>query len=173
MTPAIALFTIALILLQAGIKNQSPMDVILGKDRKKSKGEVEPFDSRASYETATDPNLRLQATPGAARAGTSTIDGHPVALWIVPYVKWARRHGWKGVVTSGYRPPWQVVTPSPGLPVAPQGKSNHSKLLFPGGAIDVTRPDEFAQALRSFPGPVPLKQGLAIGDPIHFSSTGR
>lgn len=172
MTPAIALFTIALILIKSGIDNVSPWDVLRGSKKKKAGGEISPFASMTTYEDATNLDTQLVPAPGR-HAGTVNIDGKPVALWIVPYVRWARKHGWRGVVTSGYRTTaQQAAVKSTYGPKAKPGTSNHERTLFPGGAIDVTDPDGFAQALRSFPGPVPLKQGTAIGDPIHFSSTG-
>jgi hypothetical protein len=168
MTPAIALLTIGFILLKAGWKNQNIVDVVLGRDIRKSTGNVSDGTDVTDSPASLVPQNNL-----TAHMGTAIIDGHPVALWIVPYVKWARNHGWRGQVTSGWRDPRQKVIPSPGLPVAPQGRSNHNSVAYPGGAIDVSSPYEFARALQSFPGPVALKQGTAIGDPIHFSATGR
>lgn len=104
--------------------------------------------------------------------GTTRFDGLPVSSWIVPILSWARNHGWGGKVTSGYRDPSEVVTPSPGLPVAPQGKSNHNRTYWPGGAVDVTNPDELESVLKRYARYPTLVRGTSIGDPIHFSATG-
>lgn len=170
MVPGIALLTMALILLRAGWKNQNVVDVVLGRDSRKTTGNVTPYEEGVAASTVAGPPSPVNEK---AHAGTVMIDGHPVALWIAPYVTWARNHGWRGQVTSGWRDPRQVVHPSPGLPVAPQGHSNHNTTLYPGGAVDVSDPEGFRKALASFPGPVALHQGTAIGDPVHFSSSGR
>jgi hypothetical protein len=31
------------------------------------------------------------------------FDGKPVAAWIAPALAYARQHGWKGTVNSGFR----------------------------------------------------------------------
>src|SRR3954464_15094011 len=45
--------------------------------------------------------LRKQFTE--AHHGVETFDGVPVAAWMVPSLRWARNHGWSGVVFSGFR----------------------------------------------------------------------
>src|ERR1700742_1005143 len=46
---------------------------------------------------------KVPTTTAAASAlkGLGTFDGHQVALWIIPYLVYARAHGWKGHVESG------------------------------------------------------------------------
>lgn len=119
-----------------------------------------------------------QATGPAGGGGLSMFDGVQVANWIIPALEWARRHGWTGHITSGYRSPDQVVTNPQGI-VAPQGHSNHNLTAYPGGAIDVGDPGARAagqalyQALLNYPGPRRLVWGgPAIGDWGHFSATG-
>ena len=41
----------------------------------------------------------------APRAGVITFDGRPVAAWFEPHLTWARQHGWKGTLQSGWRDP--------------------------------------------------------------------
>ncbi len=106
--------------------------------------------------------------------------GMPVAPWIRPRLVWARKHGWTGKVSSGWRSPaaqerlwadklagritWAVARP---------GTSNHEGLIYPRGAVDLTEPDEFARAMRAWPGRGPiLIRGIAT-EPWHFSATGR
>lgn len=110
--------------------------------------------------------------------GLGSFDGLPVANWIVPILNWAQQHGWHGRITSGYRPPGQVVTNAQGL-VAPQGHSNHNFTAYPGGAIDVGDPGAraagaaLAAVLAGYPGGRHLVWGgPVIGDWGHFSATG-
>jgi hypothetical protein len=108
------------------------------------------------------------------------LDGKPVAPWIYDRLLWARRQGWRGTVTSGYRSPaeqrrlwdeWRAGR-RPG-PVAFPGTSNHEKLGYPGGAVDVTDADTLARLMGRYPGRgQPLRRGIP-GEPWHFSLTGR
>lgn len=150
------------ILLVAGWQNRSLLDVALGRASTVKGGSPNP-EATAATTGGNPPSV----------GGTKSIDGHHVASWIVPIVIYARAHGWHGVVTSGYRDPREIVHPSPGLPVAPQGKSNHNKKTWPGGAVDVSDPDGFERAIQHYPGLFSVKRDPSIGDPIHFSSTGR
>lgn len=173
MTPGIALIIIAAILIKAGWKNQNIVDVALGRDTRNPDGNVD----------GGDPGTVTGGTGAAvvgAPSGTTLIDGKPVASWIVPYVRFARSHGWNGVVTSGYRSNALQSSLYNDLlagrrrgPVAEPGKSNHNYIVFPRGAIDVSDPDGFQRALNQFVGPVPLRRDPTIGDPVHFSVTGR
>ncbi len=106
------------------------------------------------------------------------FQGREIADWILPILKYAQRNGWAGSITSGYRPPDQVVSNSSGI-VAPQGQSNHNSLAYPGGAIDVGDPTARAQgsalnaALQGYPGKPPLVWGgPVINDWGHFSADG-
>lgn len=183
MTPALGFIILGAILLKAGFKNQNIVDVILGRETENPKGKVpSTADILAGIGEGdlgglTDtPVIPSTDAPSGMPSGTVQFDGVPVAAWIVPQLRWARSHGWKGRVTSGWRDPRRKITPSPGLPVAPQGKSNHNRTTWPGGAVDVTDADGLERVLRSG-GPLApgrsLKRGTAIGDPIHFSATGR
>lgn len=164
---AFALVTIGAIALYAGIKGLSIAEVFSGEKGSTldPKGGTTAQSILASVPGADAPLLTEGPTSGS-------FDGHRVAGWIIPQLKYARKHGWHGRVQSGYRDPNQVVTPSPGLPVAPQGQSNHNSLVYPGGAVDVTDADGLERALMSYSGPHKLVRGTAIGDPIHFSATG-
>lgn len=174
MVPAIALLTIGYILLRAGWFKQSLTEAALGKVGTTPRPVFDP--SNVTEQRIAGGSLAGPPAPNSPAkmgGGVKSFDGKPVARWIIPWLTFARRHGWKGVVTSGYRDPNVVVTPSPGLPVAPQGQSNHNKTTFPGGAVDVSDPEGLEHALKKFPGPVPLRRDPAIRDPIHFSATGR
>lgn len=162
------------ILLTAAIKNQSLLDTALAKKN------ASPLTGDGGG-SGGPPSGVAPAAPGATLAagnnapkGLVQMDGHPVAAWIAEDLRWSRAHGyWKGQVTSGWRDPNEVVTPSAGLPVAAQGQSNHRGKAWPLGAVDVTDPDGLEAAQAHYPGILKLKRGTAIDDPVHFSWTGR
>ena len=180
MTPAIALLTIGLILLRAGWKNQNIVDVILGRENRRPGGNVPAGDSSDGSDGSTpSPRTPTRQPPFGKGGMTTQFDGHPVASWIVPILRAARKTGlWHGSVTSGYRSDaeqqrlWNNRGSNP-YPVAPPGTSNHGKTLFPGGAVDVSDPNGLAAALKRVPMGGFLKQGTAIGDAVHFSNSGR
>lgn len=165
----LAMIVFGAILLTSAIKNQSLLDTALARKN---------ADKLTGPGGDSGPDF---AAPGAvlaggshAPAGLGTFDGVPVAKWIIPALKYGRSSGkWHGRVTSGWRDPNVVVTPSPGLPVAPQGKSNHRGKAWPLGAVDVTDPDGLEAAMRTYPGVLKIKRDPSIGDPVHFSWTGR
>lgn len=114
-------------------------------------------------------------------------DGHPVAAWIVPRLKYARANGWGGRVLSGYRSPSQqrgaaaryaAALGKPVSAVYPNGvlASNHVGQQHPRGAVDVTEPERLAAAMvgwRTSGRPHPLVWGgPVINDRAHFSSNG-
>lgn len=109
--------------------------------------------------------------------GVTTFDGKEVASWMVPALSYARKHGWTGTITSGVRTYAQQAAlyanrANNPNPVARPGTSNHEVGEGGSGAVDVTDADTLARALRGFRGRT-LKQGTAIGDPVHFSASGR
>lgn len=120
------------------------------------------------------------SSPSSGGHGTATYDGKKVAEWMVPALRWAREHGWKGTITSGVRTRaeqqslwdrWNAgdrggIVRQPAKP----GESNHE--VENGGAVDVSDPDTLARILHGYRGRK-LIQGTAINDPVHFSATGR
>jgi hypothetical protein len=126
-----------------------------------------------SATAATTGTTRRGSSGGAtptARAGTQIVDGKPVANWIVPYLKWAKGHGWTGTVTSGYRTlADQTRIYNSGVrPAAKPGTSNHEGDAFPRGAVDVSNASQLASVLAGYPGGSKLKWAGAK-DPVHFS----
>lgn len=115
-----------------------------------------------------------------ADANLRTYDGKPVAGWIVPHLKYARSHGWKGVVTSGYRSDEEQKTACehvcgnpagcPGTCAAP-GSSNHRGKVWPLGAVDVSDNVNFGRIVADSPHPGRLINDLPA-DRVHFSQTG-
>ena len=99
----------------------------------------------------------------------------PIAGWIVPVLAWAYEHGWTGTVTSGYRTYFeQAQLNAAGAFSAPAGASNHESAVYPGGAVDVTRPVPADQRAAGLPRSPQAVVGGVLGpvDPEHFSATG-
>lgn len=108
------------------------------------------------------------AKPDLKHSGLANFQGVEIAKWISPILRYARAKGWTGTVTSGYRDPSVIVHASPGLPVAPQGHSNHNFTAYPGGAVDVSHPQELDRILRHSPY-AGLLQYAGAKDNVHFS----
>lgn len=121
------------------------------------------------------PGGRATTAPASGKLDTSRsrFDGKPVAAWMAPALAYARAHGWKGTVTSGFRTPDQQMAAarSFGLqhygPAGPLG-SNH--VFGHSGAVDVSDPDGLERALRGYRGRKPIRR--MSDDPVHFSATG-
>jgi hypothetical protein len=114
---------------------------------------------------------------GPLAKGTRPFDGHPVAAWIVPILAWAVDHGWAGQVTSGYRTPAEQLAAAQhyGLEHYPEGPlaSNHVRVGYPGGAVDVTLAAQLNEILKRYPDtPTLVWAGPTIGDWVHFSANG-
>lgn len=114
---------------------------------------------------ATSPGSSSPSAQGVAK-----FDGKPVAGWIAPILQYARQHGWKGSVTSGYRSyaDQQRIYNSGVRPAAKPGTSNHEMTAFPGGAVDVTDPQTLARILARSPFAGKLVYA-GSKDPVHFS----
>jgi Domain of unknown function (DUF1906)/Putative peptidoglycan binding domain len=111
-------------------------------------------------------------------AGVSVFGAKQVASWLVPYLEYARAHGWQGQVTSGYRTPEYsehlcfVMCNAPSCSGRCAGRSsNHSGRIKPRGAIDVTDHEQFAALMRQCPLQPRIFNNLPI-DRVHFSATG-
>lgn len=166
---AFALVTIGGILVYSGFKGGNLLDVFASDVP--AQGQVTP--SPDAIDAA-----RGVSTGGGA--GTTMIDGKPVANWIAKDVLCARRNGWSGTVTDGVRTYAEQEQACihvcgnkngcPGTCAAP-GTSNHRGTVFPLGAVDVTNPDEFDAALKRGGCGSRLKNHLP-NDPVHRSFTG-
>jgi peptidoglycan hydrolase-like protein with peptidoglycan-binding domain len=111
-------------------------------------------------------------------AGVSMFGTKQVASWLVPYLEYARAHGWQGQVTSGYRSPeysehlCYAMCRAPRCPGKCAGRtSNHSGRVMPHGAIDVTDYARFAEIMRQCPLQPRIFNNLPA-DRVHFSATG-
>jgi hypothetical protein len=121
----------------------------------------------------------LAKKSAAPRAGVVKFDGKDVAAWIEPHLQWARAHGWKGTIESGYRTPEyseHICITKCGRPSCPGNcagrTSNHSGRIAPQGAVDVTDYPRFAALMRRSPHQPRLLNALPATDPNHFSATG-
>lgn len=133
-------------------------------------------DSQQSSSTPTVPTApRLKYSAGAATPtlGKDTtslkkFDGKEVSGWIADQLTYARKHGWKGSVTSGYRSyADQARIYNSGVrPAAKPGQSNHERKGYLQGAVDVTDPQTLSKILTRAHSR--LKYAGAK-DPVHFS----
>jgi hypothetical protein len=104
------------------------------------------------------------------KGGVGDFEGTKVAGWISPILQYAREHGWKGQVNSGFRSfEDQTRIYNSGVrPAAKPGTSNHEGAEFPRGAVDVSDAAQLAQILARSP----YKKRLVWAgakDPVHFS----
>ena len=112
------------------------------------------------------------------RAGVSTFDGLPVAAWMVPYLEWARAHGWQGRLNSGYRTPEYSEHLCIGIcgatrcPGRCAGRtSNHCGRVKPQGSLDVSDYTRFGELMKRCPHEPRIFNNLPA-DRVHYSSTG-
>lgn len=124
--------------------------------------------------------LSVKPSVRASTAGVQWFDGRQCASWLVPYLQWARAHGWKGYLTSGWRDPAyseKLCLSMCGRPSCPgrcAGRaSNHSGSVKPHGAIDVSDYYTFGRLMRSCPYTPHIYNALGAQDPVHMSATGR
>lgn len=111
-------------------------------------------------------------------SGVTNFDGRPCAAWLVPYLEWAREHGWHGWLVSGYRTPaysehlcWGICG-APRCPGLCAGtSSNHTKNVKPGGALDVSDYVKFGEVIARCPYEPRIFNNLPR-DKVHFSATG-
>ena len=186
MTFAFGAFTLGYALLASAFKNQSLISLILG-EKGESVAEQHEATTAAESNTAsslvnnvastaagtiTKPPKNVPHTPAEASklGGLSVFDGHQVARWIIPYLAYARQHGWKGHVESGYRSEAEQrrIYDSGVRPAAVPGTSNHEGKSFPRGAVDVTEAAQLSEILKKMPGGSLLKWAESA-DPVHFS----
>lgn len=114
---------------------------------------------------------------------THIIDGHEVATWIEPIITYARKHGWKGKINSGYRSYESQKALydryirsgfNNAYIAAKPGQSNHEGSEYPKGAVDVSDPVGFNKAIHGWSGKHKLvwAESVGLADTVHFSATG-
>lgn len=113
---------------------------------------------------------RPPMSPG--RGGAGDVQG--LVPQVLRALAWARRNGWAGSVTSGFRSYqeqarlYALWLSGRGNRAAPPGTSNHEG----GQAVDVSDPEGFARAMANAPAGIRLLR-LIADEPWHFSVTGR
>lgn len=170
MLPGLAFLIGAAVFIIAGYQNRNVIDVVLGIRDERETGS--PDAGAVTNPTAGAPGLT--GSFQQALTGLGTFDGKQVAGWIIPVLTWARRNGWSGNVTSGYRSAAdQARVCATGVkPCAAPGTSNHQKKRWPGGAVDVTDWETLRTLVPRYPGPGPTLKWFGAGDPVHFSGNG-
>lgn len=173
MLPALVLGVAAVVLITAGFENRNVLDVILGLKTERDTGGPE-FSETGGPILPDTPTLT--GSLQQAISGLGEFDGKQVAGWIIPVLTWARKHGWHGQVTSGYRTTAdQARVCATGVkPCATPGQSNHQGKRYPRGAVDVSDWETLRTLAPHYPGPGPTLHwgGQVIGDNVHFSATG-
>jgi hypothetical protein len=143
----------ALIGLQAGLKANPD-----GPDRKVSVTVKVPGSKTAGGGSSTDTGAK----------GTARFEGKTVAAWIKPELEYARKHGWKGTVNSGFRSRAEQtrIYNSGVRPAAKPGTSNHEGTEFPRGAVDVSDAATLSRILKAKGSKL---KWAGSKDPVHFS----
>lgn len=149
-----------------------PKNILLAKPSTIKRGN----DRRVEQRKRADANWDA----GHNRHGVGTYDGKPVANWLIPYLDWARKHGWSGQLVSGWRDPvysehlCYEICGAPSCPGRCAGRaSNHSGSDKPRGAVDVSDYATFGSLMRTCPHEPRIFNALGAQDPVHFSATGR
>jgi hypothetical protein len=113
------------------------------------------------------------------KSGVAWYDGKRVAAWMVPYLVWARKNGWRGYLVSGWRDPvyseslCRAMCGAPRCPGRCAGRSsNHSGSVQPAGAIDVSDYYRFQELMKKCPYSPRLQNRLGARDPVHLSVSG-
>ena len=116
------------------------------------------------------PSRQASFTTPPTESGVANFEGKKVAAWIAPALVYARQHGWKGQVNSGFRSfADQTRIYNSGVrPAAKPGTSNHEGTQFPRGAVDVSDAQTLSRILQNSPYGQRLKWAGAK-DPVHFS----
>lgn len=132
----------------------------------------------ASRDSTGSTGGTTSAPVNTSAKGVATFEGHTVAAWIAPILSQARKAGWKGTVNSGLRSLAEQKVlyaryKAGGNIAAKPGQSNHEKTQYPGGAVDVTDPQQLNAVLKKL-GVNSLKWAITHGlnDTPHFSGTG-
>lgn len=120
-------------------------------------------------------------TRAILQPGVTYFDGKPVAKAAVPYLKYARSHGWGGVLVSGYRTPAYSeslcyrMCGRPSCPGRCAGRAtNHAWALTNKFGIDVSDYIKFGQIMASMPAINGQKlHNYLPNDRVHFSPSGR
>lgn len=116
------------------------------------------------------------STTEVGNAGTSPFGGHQVANWMLPSLRFSKKHGWSGAVSSGFRTNAEQKVLyarylAGGNLAAKPGQSNHEGSRFPRGAIDTPDWQGLRRGLSIYRGS-PKPKWFGAGDTVHFSGNG-
>ena len=176
MTFGFAMLTVGTLLLYSGYTNRSMAEVLQGLAVKSSGGPGETgFVSLVNGTmSAITPGSGGEGMPGKTPAGLTKFDGKPVCRWVAAELEWARRHGWGGSLTSGFRSTADqarvCAEVPPGTPCAAPGQSNHQGTRYPKCAADVSDPEGLDRVLSRKKFRRLKYTGPQANDPPHFSS---
>lgn len=179
MTYGFALLTAGTLLVYSGWSNSTIAEVMQGLAVRKGGAGDTGFVSLLSAPVkgmgeAVAPTGGTGVPASKLARGLTTFDGKPCAKWVAAELTWARKHGWTGSMSSGYRSfadQKRVCAEVPaGTPCAKPGESNHQGKIFPKGAADCTQEAQLDQVLSKKPGRRLHWTGKSIGDNPHFSS---
>jgi hypothetical protein len=111
--------------------------------------------------------------------GLGMFDGKPVAKAAIPYLNWARKNGWRGLLVSGWRSRaysqhlCYVMCGAPACPGRCAGvNTNHVYSQPDRFAIDVSDYGTFGRLMQRCPLKPQLHNYLGSRDPVHFSPSG-
>lgn len=108
--------------------------------------------------------------------GLAKFDGITVDAEFVPWLEKARKAGWDGTLTSGYRTPeyseslCYAMCNQPSCPGRCAGKSSRHSQKNGDGAIDATDYYNLGQIFKQIG--APFYNALGAADPVHFSRFG-
>lgn len=133
----------------------------------------------ARYDRLIVSKQRANRKAAAAATGVTKFDGVPVAAVAVPYLSWARNHGWSGRLVSGWRDPRYSeslcyrMCGRPRCPGQCAGtSSNHVGTTKDRFAIDVSEYHQFARVIARCPLRPRIFNDLP-NDRVHFSPSGK
>lgn len=180
MTYGFALLTAGTLLVYSGWSNSTIADVLKGLAVRKGGAGDTGFISMLSApaqgvgEAVTPRSGGTGPSVGGGKlpVGITTFDGKPCAKWVAAELRWARRHGWTGTLSSGYRSKQdqERVCATGVKPCATPGTSNHEGKRYPKGAADVTEEAQLDQVLSRKRGRKLKWTGPSVNDNVHFSS---
>lgn len=123
--------------------------------------------------------MRANQKAAAKANGVGKYDGVPVANVAIPYLEWAREHGWRGRLVSGWRDPnysrelCRRMCGADRCPGQCAGlSSNHVGQTTARFAIDVSEPAQFRALMRQCPIQPRIYNALP-NDVVHFSPNGQ
>jgi hypothetical protein len=138
----------------------------------KADGSLPAVSTQAQGSAKGQPGKSAKPAKGSKRV--VTFDGKAVRSDFAKQLAWARKHGWKGTVTSGFRTKSQQMAAAKGFGLqhyGPKGPLGSNHVYGHPGAVDVSDPDSLEAILKRYPGKRTLFRGMK-DDPVHFSPTG-